>query len=72
MSAVVITRLTLQASPMIAAAAAFSPARRHHHHEVGAVDLGDQILGAAGEVDQPALHREALVLAAARRRMPTR
>ena len=39
---------------------------RHHHHEVGAVDLLDQVLGAAGEIaaasrrsSRPALRRAA-------------
>ena len=33
---------------------------RHHDHEIGGVDFVDQILGAAGEIVEPAAHREAL------------
>src|ERR1700685_353131 len=54
-NAVVITCLRLQASPMIAAA-------RHHHHEISGVHLVNEILGAAGEIVEPAVHREALAL----------
>src|SRR5579862_8141069 len=36
---------------------------RHHDDEVRSVDLVDQILGAAGEVVEPAAHRERLAAA---------
>ncbi len=45
---------------------------RHHDHEIGGVDLVDQILGAAGQIVEPAAHREAARPAAARRKMPRR
>ena len=71
-SAVVITCLTLQASPMMRRRGGVFAGGRHHDHEIGGVDLVDQILGAAGEIVEPAAHREAARPGAARRRTPTR